>query len=185
MGRLWECDVKNAFCSLSHPLHLAAYFGERQMVIWLDSNSNLCEKKCIHQWEGFFVVASDDSFFPMGKNKKHIMMPGNQPETSIFQLMSLFVRVESLLFFALFFFCYDVLWTGGSSLVDAVSGGRRLNLEILRNLNKSIKALYQRSHQPAHNPLKPVEHFSPSEASRLFNRFLRSHLSRLWSVFPI
>lgn len=21
------------------------------MVIWLDSNSNLCEKKCFHQWE--------------------------------------------------------------------------------------------------------------------------------------
>lgn len=41
MGRLWECDVK---CLLRRRLCMV-FFGERQMVIWLDSNSNLCEKK--------------------------------------------------------------------------------------------------------------------------------------------
>lgn len=66
-------------------LHMAFFFGERQMVIWLDSNSNLCEKKIIN---GYFFL---DGF--ENKNKKHTSsaMPGNQPETSIFQLMSLFV----------------------------------------------------------------------------------------------
>lgn len=68
------------------------------MVICLDPNSNLCEKKFIN---GIFVF-----FFFSGwvktKSREHIaMMPGNQPETSIFQLMSLFA-LESV-FFAIFF----------------------------------------------------------------------------------
>jgi hypothetical protein len=76
-------------------------FGERQMVIWLDSNSNLCKKNIFINGEVLLLLLF---FLSMGKNKKKliIMIPGNQPETSIFQLMSLFVRVSHF-FFAISF----------------------------------------------------------------------------------
>lgn len=103
-----------AFYAVVFSVFTWRFFGERQMVIWLDSNSNLCEKESSMDFFLSMVLKKQKQ-----KSTSSSVMAGNQPETSIFQLMSLFVLEFAIFTELLLWGYYSARATAGPKLRNA------------------------------------------------------------------